>query len=52
MPFKVFASEASHQLKTPLTALRLRLENFEPYLDPAPAPAWTTPSGRSDASAA
>ncbi|WP_234537474.1 sensor histidine kinase [Streptomyces shenzhenensis] len=31
---KSFASEASHQLKTPLTALRLRLENFEPYLDP------------------
>lgn len=29
-----FASEASHQLKTPLTAMRLRLENFEPYLDP------------------
>ncbi|MEV0233722.1 HAMP domain-containing sensor histidine kinase [Nonomuraea sp. NPDC050786] len=32
---RAFVADASHELRTPLTGLILRIENLEPYLEPA-----------------
>jgi signal transduction histidine kinase len=39
---RAFVADASHQLRTPMTALRLRLENFEGSIDAGDAAEWTS----------
>lgn len=39
---RAFVADASHQLRAPMTALRLRLENFEGSIEPEHAAEWTS----------
>ncbi len=45
---RAFVADASHQLRTPMTALRLRLENFEGMLDPRHSEEWASMIGEVD----